>query len=740
MKREKLLMKSSSRLVYSIAVLTLCSCGSGSGSNSVGGNAPLPNVGPQPTVSPTVTSSPSSTPNQTTSPTPTPTPTPQPQSVRFATLRGVATPGAGRMVGGDFDGDGKMDFACLNSPTVRIYYGLGEENFSPPTVVSVDENSSALVAADLNGDGRPDLVVDSQQTDQFKVLFSGTGRTFTVGTPLAAGRDPSDIVVGDWNEDGKPDLAIACRQQGQPFCLFLNDGSGNFSPVAPSAGAISADNIAVTDFNQDGHKDLVVDEGHGVRVYYGNGNAAFTFGPGLAARGQVDKIVAGDLNGDGYPDLVVNPGSLINDGAGGLSLISRDFGYPFEVVDQNLDGKLDVIGRNNSSQATLSLGTGAGDFGVATALDVGELPFSMAVSDFDLDGVPDCLFSSDAGVSLASGNRSSFYLPTPVASRLNAASLVIGDVNGDGRVDLVQAALNRLQVQLALPGGGFEDPVATVVAGSAVRLADVNEDGLLDIVLSAEVRLNQGGGVFGPPTALSVGNQPGALTVGDFSGDGHLDVVVANRAGASVSLLTGNGLGAFTAGTPLTGFQVPSAVCLTDLNNDGRLDLVVADYTKLTAYAGSAAGFTTSVSLNLPQESSTRCLAAADLNKDGYQDLVCGNQDIGSSGDLLVYFGNSSGSLPVPRVLSTQSTAGVAIADINNDGNLDIITAGGSSRVHAIYLGDGAGAFRRIPDVTTGNSRDTPSSVVVHDFNNDSKLDLASPGGNNARTNIYYRR
>ena len=143
----------------------------------------------------------------------------------------------------------------------------------------------------------------------------------------------------------------------------------------------------------------------------------------------------------------------------------------------------------------------------------------------------------------------------------------------------------------------------------------------------------------------------------------------------------------------------------------------------------------------LPQDSNTRCLAAADLNADGFPDLVCGSQGVGSTGDLLEYFRNSSGTLPVPMVLnSTQSATDLAIVDIDNDGNLDIITAGSFTRAHAIYLGDGAGAFRRISDVTAGDLQDTPFSVAVHDFKNDSKLEIVSPGGNNARTSIYYRR
>ena len=657
-------------------------------------------------------------------------------------MRGVATECGNVMVTADFDGDGKLDFAASGETGIRVYFGLGEEGFSAPTIVHVGAPIHSLLAADLNHDGLPDLVADSRETEQYRVFLGSAGRTFVAGDMGAAGDDPSEMVAGDWNEDGYLDLAISCRRQTQPFRLLLNDGSGRFTAMTSTFGSFNSDNIAATDFNRDGHQDLIVDYAHGVNVYYGDGQGGFALGPGIATRTQVDKIVAGDLNGDSLPDLITNAGPILQNAQGGLSFVSREFGFPMAVVDQNLDGKLDIIGKTVGNKATLQLGDGSGGFGDPTLFEVGGFPFGTAVGDFDGDGVPDALFAtSDQNIILATGHvTSGFLIPANILSRLSGGDMAIADLNGDHLVDLVQAGGTRLQIQLALAGGGYEAAETTPAVGSSVQLVDVNEDRRLDVVISGEVRLGQGGGAFGAPSPLPVGRQPGTVRAGDFTGDGHLDLAVVNWGGGSVSLLIGDGVGNFSAGTTLTGFTVPSGLSLNDLNGDGSLDLIVADYTRLFIYPGSQAGFGAPLTLTLPNESSSRALAVADLNKDGFPDLVCVGQGVGPTGKTLVYFGNGNGTTPVPQVLDNRSSVGLQLVDLDADGNLDIVTAGGSSRTHMVYLGDGNGAFRRVSDVTAGGFSDTPSVVVVYDFNGDGKLDLASPGGNVARTNFYYRR
>jgi hypothetical protein len=176
----------------------------------------------------------------------------------------------------------------------------------------------------------------------------------------------------------------------------------------------------------------------------------------------------------------------------------------------------------------------------------------------------------------------------------DAVWVAIGDVNGDGRLDLVVANDGPVSVLLGNGDGTFQAPLSCVTGGSSVVLGDVNGDGKLDLVVAIEyggvgVLLGNGDGTFQAPVTYGSGGDGGstAVAIMDLNGDGHLDVVASNEcrkvtpggncAGSSnVGVLLGNGDGTFQAAIPYNlRAAVPSAVTIGDLNGDGRPDLVV---------------------------------------------------------------------------------------------------------------------------------------------------------------------
>ncbi|MEH1804674.1 FG-GAP-like repeat-containing protein [Nostoc sp.] len=261
----------------------------------------------------------------------------------------------------------------------------------------------------------------------------------------------------------------------------------------------------------------------------------------------------------------------------------------------------------------------------------------------------------------------------------------------------------------------------------SVTVGDFNGDGKLDLAVAnynsntVSVLLGTATGGFAAATNFTVGTNPRSVAVGDFNGDGKLDLAVANNGSKTVSLLLGNGTGGFAAATNFTVGTNPRSVAVGDFNGDGKLDLAVANNGSKTVsvlLGNGTGGF--AAATNFTVGTNPRSVTVGDFNGDGKLDLATANFN---SNTVSVLLGLGTGGF----VAATNFTVGtnpfsVTVGDFNGDGKVDLATANEGSNTVSVLLGLGTGGFATATNFTVGN---TPRSAKVGDFNGDGKLDLA---------------
>jgi FG-GAP-like repeat len=335
-----------------------------------------------------------------------------------------------------------------------------------------------------------------------------------VSIPLGAERRPAAIAAGDFNRDGHVDLAVGSEGTGD-LTILLGDGRGGFRVAGSFAAGESPTEIFVGDLDHDGNPDLAI-ANHGVStiaILLGDGKGSFRPAPGsplaVHSRPHPHTIDGCDVDGDGNIDLVVDSWGenrltlLLGDGRGGF----RTPGTPIEVGrkpyrnlrlrDIDGDGRCDIVAPSyDRGVVTLLFGDGAGHFRAAPPIAAGPAPFTVAIGDLNRDGKLDLVFenysgqitdpSDDALTFLLGDGRGGFRLGPRIPTGSAPFDVAVGDVDGDGFADavVVNGGSRDLTVALGGPDGLSAARTARIPVGRRIVravLADFNGDGKADV-------------------------------------------------------------------------------------------------------------------------------------------------------------------------------------------------------------------------------------------------------------------
>jgi hypothetical protein len=329
---------------------------------------------------------------------------------------------------------------------------------------------ASLIAADANGDGKPDLfAMDATGSNSTQWINNGNG-TWAQGRGLFDwGTTPTAMAVGDVNGDGKIDFVFADQPSNYPttgpqlvnITVGLGNAQGGFTPATspfgqegvfpgPVASMTLADvygngKLDIVAVGQDGNVYVARNEGYGLFAHAQV--IPIPTNHGGLIRGAQDQVTVADFNGDGKPDIIVSEtrrnsvSVLLNNGNGAFAPAQTYSvgGTPTAVAigDFNRDGKPDIITTNSNGTVSVLMNTGAGAFGAASSYAISGPANSVAVGDFNHDGYVDLATTGSTEMDVLLNNGDGTFGPYQNVGPAGS-SVVAADFNGDGYPDLAE--------------------------------------------------------------------------------------------------------------------------------------------------------------------------------------------------------------------------------------------------------------------------------------------------------------
>ncbi len=639
------------------------------------------------------------------------------------------------LVAGDF-GNGHIDLAAANenSGDVSVLQGNGDGTFQQQILFAAGSSPAALVSADFNVNHRPDLAVANLGSNDISVLLGRGDGTFQDTITNTVGNGPVNVITADLNHDGHVN-AVTANSDSNDVSVLLGTGDGTFRAMKSFPAGARPFSVVACDVNGDGRVNLAVADhgdsqgnGSGVSVLLGNGDGSFQKQPFLYAAGRTPwSLVAGDFTGDSMLDLAVanhdsNDVSILQgNGLGGFTTLApislgdlANEPVSIAAADFTGDGVLDLaVANQGSNNISILLHNGLGGFGVLPPIPLGaesrDFPSALTIGDVTGDGLPDLAVAVAGGdgtdhVSILRGRgQGQFDLspPIPLGFGRGPTSIVAAPFLG-GPLDLVVVE-NYVSKVVLLHGdgqGGFEilSEVNPGKRGTATAVAtgDLTGDGKPDLIIgrsapnNLDIELNQGGSRFVEAGSIGL-SAPNTPLVADLTGDGVPDVTIVNGTG-DILFRRGQASQPGKFDPPITintGF--PSRGIAAVATGQGTL-LASVDATdnavSLFDYRGGQFVRVQSLATGLQPAQ----IVPSDLQGIGEDDLVIRNA---GDGTLTIYPSDGQGGFR-PRI-DLQVGPGisdVSVADVNQDGLLDLLLANQVTGEVEVMFNLGISSFR----------------------------------------------
>jgi hypothetical protein len=574
-----------------------------------------------------------------------------------------------RLIVGDFNKDGHPDILMAGTFSSGWGYavvpGNGDGTFGTPIVSILPASSNGgldtlvpvrAAVADFNGDGTLDIAVADYQDSSINIyLGDGTGK-FTAGNNLSDFNTPYATYTADVNHDGKADLIVF---DGSPEVeIWLGDGSGGFTHSQNSfSGTIEFAAECVADLNGDGNVDLVGVDGLGnIYAMTGNANGSFNAPQKIAtgfesSNAYSSAYYAADLTGDGIPELIAESlegfDTAVATGALQYGPVQKRTSGPFAtqlaIADFNEDGAADIaVGVSGGIELFNSNKQGAFPDSTITHVTV---PITFLFSgDFNGDGLADVaaegtdnLIRTYLGVK-GGGFSAPVQTSATISTAFNYIGNTVGDFDGDGNQDILMSG----QVLYGNGDGSFTP--LTIVTGTNGLVADLNRDGKSDLLSVSSLQISAGSYVNGYGLLAQLGGSKRSFTQVTTS---------------------------FTPYTPGEGITTPALLAVGDVNGDGNPDAVVYDPNTLLleTWLGNGdgsfhEGSTSSVSATTwtplgagGQDNAIEVGSLADMDGDGHPDLVFlateqnGTTSLAPVYVLVIEYGDGKGNFSAPEIL-----------------------------------------------------------------------------------------
>ncbi len=696
----------------------------------------------------------------------------------------------------DLDGDGKPDLVGTDGGSGlsahRNTSASGTISFAAVVNFTTGNNNSTVSIGDVDGDGKCDLAVATGASGVSVLRNTSVigAVSFAGKADFAAGLNPRDLAMGDLDGDGKPDLAIA-NSNGTTVSVLKNTGSSGTVSFAPSVDFPTGQypySVAVADMDGDGKPDLAVAD-HYNTSYAISVIKNQTDGPNVASFAPANAGVGTTLTITGTNFTGATAVSIGGIAASGFTVVSD---VQISAVVPVVTGGLVVVSTPNGTATLGGFYNGPAVASVSPVNGAVGAPVTITGSNFNSVAAANVVYfgAVKASVSAASatsitatvptgitfepvtvttGNRTAYSSqsfavafpsnPTGITPNSFAAKvdysvgngsngLVIGDLDGDGKADMVSSNYNVNSILVFRNTGSpsvvsyaSSIPIVTGTGVNSIALGDLDGDGKTDIIVtnyspgSVSVFRNTstvGNISFAAKADVAVITGPASVTVSDIDGDGKPDVAVVRSGASIVSLLrnASNGGSLAFALTKDVTINSVTRVFMGDLDGDTKPEMVVANY-----YAGTVSVlkntsvpgvFSFDPQVDYPTGNTANSAAIGDLDGDGKPDLAVANN--GSATVSVLKNLSTGGTVSFASALNYATGNGpsvVSIADLDGDGKPDLAVANTSSYSVSVLKNTGSTgtmSFAAKVDLIPGGN---VTSVAIGDLDGDGKPDLA---------------